>query len=167
MDPLAVLGLFAQLAVSLTGFAGLLTAFRGGAEGWSAQEIAGIRNLLMMSVGALAFSTGPIPALAGGAAPADVFRWASLAMAAFLVLICIGGVDYVFRLKGRPRSWGFYWFFILGSVPVAALLTAGSFGRPGGAGLGPYGAGLVWLLSIGVVQFMFQIFSTLTRSDGR
>lgn len=167
MDQIAVLAVFAQLAVSLTGFAGLLTAFRGGADGWSSQEIAGIRNLLMTSVGALAFSAGPIPALAGGAPASEVFRWASYAVAAFLCIFCAGGLDYVFRLKGRPRSWAFYWFFILGGLPVAAYLAAGALGVVGGSGVGAYSAGLIWLLSIGVVQFMFQIFSTLTPNDGR
>lgn len=160
MDAVATLSIFAQLAVSLTGFAGLLTAFRSGERPWTFAEVAGIRNLLMTSVGALAFGVLTIPALVGGVPQAIVWTCAALALALFLIVLFAGGTDYVVRLKGRPRSWLFYWFFTIGALPLAALLAASAFDvLPRGSAL--YCAGLIWLLAIGTVQFMFQIFSTL------
>ncbi len=160
MDAVDTLAIFAQLAVSLTGFAGLLTAFRSGGRPWTFAEIAGIRNLLLTSVGALAFGVFPIPPLVAGIAPATVWTWAPLALALFLLALFAGGIDYVVRLKGRPRSWLFYWFFTIGALPLAAVLTASAAGfLPRGPAL--YCAGLIWLLAIGTVQFMYQIFSTL------
>jgi hypothetical protein len=163
MDHIALLAVFAQLAVSLTGFAGLLTAFRGAEVGWSEQEVAGIRNLLLTSVGALAFSVLPIPALAAGVSANEAYRWTSLGLGAFLVILFAGGLHYVLRLKGRPRSWAFYLFFTIGGAPLGAYFIVQALNAA--AGPGAYVVGLIWLLAIGVVQFMFQIFSTLTPKE--
>lgn len=165
MDAIATLAIFAQIAVSLTGFAGLLTAFRGGGHEWSPAEIAGVRNLLLTSVGALSFSAMPIPALAAGLAERFVWAFASMALAFFIFLLFVAGLDYVWRQKGKPRSPFFFWLFTVGAPPLAILLAMSAAGFILPSGVAMYAAGLIWLLAIGTVQFMFQIFATLTPSD--
>ncbi|MEQ1931443.1 MAG: hypothetical protein ABL957_13070 [Parvularculaceae bacterium] len=167
MDVTATLAVFGQLAVSLTGFAGLLTAFDSGHDGWTAAEIAALRNLFLNSVGALAFSVAPIPFLSGGVDPDMVMSIACLALALYFTALFIGAVDYVFRLKGKPRSQIIYWGFTLGEAPLAALLAFAAFGVGSISAVGAFCAGLMWLLAMGTAQFIFQIFWSLQAAGKR
>lgn len=53
------LTIFAELAIALAGFAGLLTAFQRGQINWSDQERFRIRMLLMVCFGIIAFALMP------------------------------------------------------------------------------------------------------------
>lgn len=161
MDAVATLALFAQLAVSLTGFAGLLTAFDAGHDGWTAEEIAALRNLFLNSVGALAFSVAPIPFLVGGVAPQIIWTAASLALALYFAALFLGAVDYVVRQKGRPRNRFIYWGLSAGELPLIALLSLSAFDIYSLGGPAAFCGGLLWLLAMGTAQFIFQIFWSL------
>ena len=161
MDAVATLSIFAQLAVTLTGFAGLLTAFDVDRDGWTKAEIAALRNLFLNAVGALAFSVAPIPFLIGGADEAMVWSAFLLALAFYLAALFVGAVDYVVRLKGQPRNRAIYWGFTAGEAPLAGLLVAAAFDIGSFRGPAPYSAGLLWLLAMGTAQFIFQIFWSL------
>ena len=168
MDVTATLAVFGQLAVSLTGFAGLLTAFDSGHDGWTAAEVAALRNLFLNSVGALAFSVAPIPFLSGGVDPDMVMSIACLALALYFTALFIGAIDYVFRLKGKPRSLLIYWGFTLGEAPLAATPRLRGVRRQ--APLAPsarFCAGSMWLLAMGTAQFIFQIFWSLQAAGKR
>lgn len=165
MDEIVILSVFAQLAVALTGFAGLLTAFDAGHDGWTRAEVAALRNLFLNSVGALAFSVTPIPFLAGGVATDDVLAAACIALAIYFAILFVGAIDYVVRLKGKPRSRLMYWGFTTVELPLVILLAAAGVGVGPLNALGALCAGLVWLLAMGGGQFIFQIFWTLKSAQ--
>lgn len=159
MDAVAALSVYAQLAVALTGFAGLFTAFRG-LEKWSPVEIVGLRILLLMSVGALAFAALPIPFLLGGAGE-WVWTAALAGLGAFCFYFFAAIFIIVFKHKIRPRIPALFWPIVIGQGSTALLMfLAAADIAPRGPAV--YCGGLTWLLAVATLQFLLQIFSAIT-----
>ena len=165
MDEIATLGLFAQLAVALTGFAGLLTAFRSRREGWLPIEVAGIKILLMTSVAAMGFSALPVPMLVAGWSVDRAFGLSSVLLGAHFIVAFAAGLHMVLKKKLRPRRPVLFWIFTAALIPMAALLFLSAFGvLAPGAGL--YCAGLLFLLVVATAQFLFQVLASITQPAG-
>lgn len=164
MDAAAALSVFAQLAVALTGFSGLLTGFRGGAR-WTPVELESLRILLVTSVGAMAFSIAPAPFLVAGADSVLVWTWGALALGAFLGFLFAGIMIIVFGRRLKARRPALMWTLTAGQFLIAALLLASAFDLFSLRGPGVYCAGIVWLLLIATLQFLSQIFSMLRGGE--
>ena len=162
-DAAAALSIFSQLAVALTGFAGLLTAFRTRGT-WSPVEIAGLHILLLTSVGAMAFSVAPLPALLAGTPEAQVWSLASLALGLFLLLMTAGGLRMVLAQKLRSRRPLIFWLLVTALGATAAAEFAAAADLFDWRGPATYSIGVIALLAVATLQFLLQIFSTLSEA---
>lgn len=159
MDAVAALSVYAQLAVALTGFAGLFTAFRD-PKAWSEIEIIGLRILLVTSVGAMGFAAVPIPFLLGGGGD-GVWMVALALLGAFCLFFFAAILVTVLKDGVKPRVRGLFWPIISGQGAVSLLmLLAAADIAPRGPAI--YCGGLVWLLAVATLQFLLQIFAVLT-----
>jgi hypothetical protein len=86
MDPATALGVTAQIAVAIAGFAGVVTAFRGrSVHQWGPVERLWLRLLLMNSILPLAFSLVGLFVVSVAPAAPTLWRWCS-ALAALTLL---------------------------------------------------------------------------------
>jgi hypothetical protein len=126
MEPGETLGIAAQIAVALAGFAGVVVVFgRVSAHEWSPIDKFRLRQLLANSMLPLAFCMIGLSLLAIRPALGGVWRWCS--GAAFVILLPFGiGSVKVFRrfdpqkLQRSVVSRSF--FYLSGAVGIAATL---------------------------------------------
>jgi hypothetical protein len=86
MEPLAALSTIAGVAVTLTGFAGLLAAFRG-SDQWQPIEFFAVRYLLLTSASGCLLALLPMPMSI--AQYGEVWRACLLVLAAWLLTVII------------------------------------------------------------------------------
>ena len=78
MEPDAALGIAAQIAVALAGFAGVVTAFRSqSVHAWEPVDKLRLRLLLINSILPLAFCLFALVLLAIKPVPLQIWRWCS------------------------------------------------------------------------------------------
>jgi hypothetical protein len=160
VDVDGILSMFAQLAVGLAGFAGLVAAFQGRWLDWSAADRNRFWSILNFAVGALGFALLPLPWLSAGWSP-----WTPCS--ALLGIGLLGQGCYSLSLFVRHPS-GF-------SRIVAAALATGGFA----AGLvqlrnvigseppafTPYLLGLIWLVTGSTFSFIRLLQRVLRSGD--
>src|SRR6185369_4412057 len=100
MDPLSALSTIAAIAVTLTGFAGLLTAFRSD-DHWQPVELFAVRYLLLTSVSGCVLALLPLPMSVGGYD--DIWRRCLVILAVWLLFVILWTLGETFRGKARPR----------------------------------------------------------------
>src|SRR5262245_39599948 len=160
MEPGEALGIAAQIAVALAGFAGVVVVFRREAvHEWSGIDKLRLRLLLANSILPLAVSMLGMMLLTIKPAPPGIWRWCS-------GILLITTVSYVMpttkafrRLNLRnvqPDRFTRFIFLVFGAFGIAAMLLQlynlallGVFW--------PFFAGIVYQLVTGVAQFARMI----------
>lgn len=149
----------AQLAITLTGFTGIV-AFLGrrGSGEWQPQEQLRLGMLLGISLSAALFACLPILVSAMGIAPEQTWRACSLVLGLLLLAL---HPAIVYRIRRLPKQGvadefplGLGIALFAGSLLVALLLGANATGVVYYAAPGPYLLGVFWLLVLSAVQFI-------------
>jgi len=155
----------AQISVALAGFSSVVIALRGaGPDAWSAQDRAGLANVLAASVGTLVGSLLPFPLAYLGWPDARVWGVVNALFGA-LVLGVVGVLAYQVTRGSRPRTPRIFWSFVSSGFALGALLllSAVDLGVPRGPALLLFG--FLWALLAAFAQL--ATFLVLTWSDRR
>ncbi len=158
MEPSEALGIAAQIAVALAGFAGVVVVFRReSVHEWSPLDKFRLRLLLMNSVLPLALCMLGLLFLTIKPLPADIWKWCSVFAFVVLVLFAVTSMTIFRRLHlsqlqsyGRATHLVFNLFGILGTAVMllqlfnAAVLSA----------FWPFFTGIVFQLTGAMFQFM-------------
>ena len=158
MQPGEALGIAAQIAVALAGFAGVVVVFRReSVHEWSPLDKFRLRLLLMNSVLPLALCMLGLLFLTIKPLPADIWKWCSVFAFVVLVLFAVTSMTIFRRLHlGQLQSYGratyfvFNLFGILGTaVMLLQLYNAAILGA-----FWPFFTGIVFQLTAAMFQFM-------------
>ena len=155
---------FAELAIALAGFTGLLTAFQRKQVTWSDQERYRIRMLLLVCFGIMAFALTPKALVDSAIATEQMWRvptigWSLFAMfvcASFVRKIVIGNVQLA-----MPKST---WLLLISGLLIHVTTLAGSsflLWKPGSAALA---VGFIWGLLFGGM-FFYATLSIIWRKE--
>ena len=158
MEPGEALGIAAQIAVALAGFAGVVVVFRReSVHEWSPLDKFRLRLLLMNSVLPLALCMLGLLFLTIKPLPADIWKWCSVFAFVVLVLFAVTSMTIFRRLHlrqlqsyGRATHFVFNLFGILGTaVMLLQLYNAAILGA-----FWPFFTGIVFQLTAAMFQFM-------------
>jgi hypothetical protein len=158
MEPGEALGIAAQIAVALAGFAGVVVVFRReSVHEWSPMDKFRLRLLLMNSVLPLALCMLGLLLLTIKPLPADIWKWCSGFALVILVLFAVTSMTIFRRLHlrqlqsyGRATHLVFNLFGILGTaVMLLQLYNAAILGA-----FWPFFTGIVFQLTTAMFQFM-------------
>jgi hypothetical protein len=155
MAPGEALGLAAQVAVALAGFAGVVVVFRSGSvHDWSSIDKFRLRLLLADAIFPLVFCMFGSVLLAINPPPVAIWRWCSGFTAIFLLLFA-GLVRKGWRSLGEElKKMGATWLVF---YPVAFLGTAMTLLQLYNIvvlnAFWPFYAAIVFQLVVGMVQF--------------
>jgi hypothetical protein len=158
MEPGEALGIAAQIAVALAGFAGVVVVFRReSVHEWSPLDKFRLRLLLMNSVLPLALCMLGLLFLSIKPLPGSIWNWCSGFALIILVLFAVTSVTIFRRLHlrqlqsyGRATHFVFYLFGILGTAAtVLQLYNVAILGA-----FWPFFTGIVFQLTAAMFQFM-------------
>jgi hypothetical protein len=160
MEPGEALGIAAQIAVALAGFAGVVVVFRReSVHEWSALDKLRLRLLLANSILPLGLSMMGLLLLTIKPTPPEIWRWCSaMAFMVFLMFVATTGKNFR-RLnprevqRDRGSQFMLYFFGALGMV--AMLLQAYNVALLGA--FWPFFAGIVYQLITAMAQFARMI----------
>ena len=160
MEPVAALSTIAGVAVTLTGFAGLLAAFRG-SDQWQPVEFFAVRYLLLTSASGCLLALLPLPM--GVSRYPNVWPACLLILAAWLLAVIIWTVSETVRHRARPRHPIRYVVTQIAGVLLSAwaALTAIASAKPDQPGV--YIWGLLWFVATSISQLVIQITHGLRR----
>ena len=160
MEPGEALGIAAQIAVALAGFAGVVVVFRREAvHEWSSADKLRLRLLLTNSILPLALSMMGLLLLTIKPMPPGIWRWCSAI--AFVISISFGttmmktfrGLNLRDVQRDRTTRFVFYLFGAVGTATIVLQLYNTAL-------LGvfwPFFTGIVYQLLTGVFQFARMI----------
>ena len=160
MEPGEALGIAAQIAVALAGFAGVVVVFRReSVHEWSGIDKLRLRLLLANSILPLGLSMIGLLLLTIKPMPPQLWRWCS-AMALVVFLMFLGTTVKFFRRLGqrevqRERGSRFMLYFF-GALGIGAMLLQAYNVALLGA-FWPFFAGVVYQLVTAVAQFARMI----------
>jgi hypothetical protein len=155
MAPGDALGIAAQVAVALAGFAGVVVAFRSGSvHDWSPSDKFRLRLLLANSIFPLVFSMFASVLLAVNPPPVAIWRWCS-GFAVLILLVFSAITRGGFRsLPERAKKAGasrllFYPIAVLGTAVMLLQVYNIAFLNA----FWPFYAAIVFQLVVAIVQF--------------
>jgi hypothetical protein len=160
MEPGEALGIAAQIAVALAGFAGVVVVFRReSVHEWSGVDKLRLRLLLSNSVLPLGFCMVGLLLLTVKPMPATIWRWCSIVAFVISSVIAITMTKHFGRLdvgqvpRERATRFVFYLFGIFGiAANLLQLYNAVFLGV-----FWPFFAGIVYQLITAMVQFTRMI----------
>jgi hypothetical protein len=160
MEPGDALGIAAQIAVALAGFAGVVVVFRREAvHEWSSLDKLRLRLLLANSILPLAFSMLGLVLLAIKPAPPGMWRWCSaillVATLWFATAITRSFRQLNLRKEQREPATRFI-LFVFGAFGIAAMLLQ-LYNIALLAMFWPFFAGIVYQLVTAMAQFARMI----------
>jgi hypothetical protein len=160
MEPGEALGIAAQIAVALAGFAGVVVVFRReSVHEWSALDKLRLRFLLINSIAPLALSMIGLLVLSMKPAPPEIWRWCSgMAFVAFLIFLVTNEKSFRrlnLREVQRDRGSRFMMYFF-GTLGMAAMLLQAYNLALLGA-FWPFFAGIVYQVLTATAQFARMI----------
>ncbi len=156
---------FAELAIALAGFTGLLTAFHRGQVTWSDQERFRIRMLLIVCFGIMTFALLPKAFVDGAIAEARMWRLLTIGWSLFAILLC---ALFIRRIIVRnvqlamPKST---WLLLTSGLVIHLSTLAGSgllLWEPGSAALA---GGFIWGLLFGGMFFYATLAIIWKKAD--
>jgi hypothetical protein len=160
MEPDAALGMAAQIAVALAGFAGVVTAFRAqSVHEWEAIDKFRLRLLLTNSLLPLGYCLFAVALLAIKPVPFHIWRWCSGVTVATNVIYAMGSSKSLATLQqlqpgaAPANRVAFYFFSILGGLSL--LLQLYNIVRLNA--FWPFFAGIAVQLLAAMFQFMLMI----------
>ena len=152
----------AELSIALAGFTGVVVALgRRGQGEWAAVERARLESLLQAAVGGVVFSIAPSVALSAGVSDDTIWR---VGNAVLCVVHALGALRFLRQIG--PETWqrGEPERILIVLLPIPAVLILGQFSVAVGilSGFGPffYLATLLWVLVVGLLQFVFLLIRT-------
>jgi hypothetical protein len=160
MEPGEALGIAAQIAVALAGFAGVVVVFRReSVHEWSPVDKVRLRLLLTNSILPLGFCMMGLLLLTIKPMPSGIWRWCSgVAFVVFVVFVTTSGKTFRrldLREVKRERGTRFILLFF-GALGMAAMLLQAYNVALLGA-FWPFFAGIVYQLVAAMVQFARMI----------
>jgi hypothetical protein len=161
MNAAEMLSMVGQLGMSLTGFAGLLIAFRFRTRQWKRVEIYAVRLLLASSTSACAFALIPLPFLDGDSG--DRLLW-DLCLGALGCWLLALGTHYLWaRYCGdlQPRYPRTAWVIASTGLITGLVLLLGALDIISIAKPRLYVFGLYWLLATATLQLIMQVMASL------
>ncbi len=165
MDLATALFTIAQVAMTLTGFAGLLIAFRFGKGKWQRVEVYAVHFLLKSSVGAFVFALLPLPMMVGGFDSITFWALCFFALGIWSLLLVFGAFRARFRGDLRPRYELGYWGLTLCGLLIGILEILAAVGTFGLRNPTLYMFGLFWLLAVATFQLVMQVMASLHSMD--
>ena len=160
MEPGEALGVAAQIAVALAGFAGVVVVFRReSVHEWSAVDKLRLRLLLSNSILPLCFCMLGLLLLTIKPVPPAIWRWCSVVAFVVSLLVAITMTKYFRRLDPRQlqrEGATRFIFYLFGIFGIAAnLLQLYNAAFPGV--FWPFFTGIVFQLTTAVFQFARMI----------
>ncbi len=144
---------FAELAMALAGFTGLLTAFQRKHVIWSEQERFRIRMLLMVCFGIMVFALSPKMLVDSTMPEAWMWRFLTIGWSLFAIASCVSLIQRVVVGSIQLAMPKASWLLLIGGLAVHSVTLAGSvflLWSPGSAALA---AGFIWGLMFGGMFF--------------
>ena len=160
MEPGEALGISAQIAVALAGFAGVVVVFRReSVHEWSPIDKVRLRLLLANSILPLSLCMMGLLLLTIKPLPPAVWRWCS-AIGFVVFLVFVVTVSRMFRRLGvrkiQREGWSTFMLYLFGALgTVAMLLQAYNLALSGA--FWPFFAGIVYQLVTAMAQFARMI----------
>jgi hypothetical protein len=160
MEPGEALGIAAQIAVALAGFAGVVVVFRReSVHEWSPLDKLRLRLLLADSIVPLGLSMLGLLLLTIKPMPPGIWRWCSGIEFVLFLLFVVTMTKTSQRLGVRKvkREWGSrFMLYLFGAFGMAAMfLQAYNVALPGA--FWPFFAGIVYQLVTAMAQFARMI----------
>lgn len=155
---------FAELAIALAGFAGLLTAFQKKQVTWSNQERFRIRMLLMVCFGIMAFALMPKVFVDSAIAQELMWRLLTIGWSIFAVYLCVSLIWRIIAGKVQLAMPKLTWLVLIGGLLIHFSMLAGSsflLWKPGSAALA---VGFIWGLSM-AGMFFYATLSIIWRKE--
>ncbi len=153
METAESLTTFAELAMALAGFTGLLTAFQRKQMSWSDQERFRIRMLLMVCFGILACALAPKAFVDSAIGEELMWRLLTIGWSAFAILLCASLIRRVVLGSVQLAMPKLSWTLLISGLAIHFSTLAGSsflLWTPGSAALA---GGLIWGLLFGGMFF--------------
>jgi len=160
MEPLAALSTIAGVAVTLTGFAGLLAAFRR-SDQWQPIEFFAVRYLLLTSASGCLLALLPMPMSI--AQYGEVWRACLLVLAAWLLTVIIWTVSETLRNRVRPRHSVRYAVTQIAGLLLSAWAVVSALASSKSDQAAVYIWGLLWFVATSISQLVIQITHGLKR----
>jgi hypothetical protein len=154
MDPLTALSAIAAIAVTLTGFAGLLAAFRS-TDVWQPVELFAVRYLVLTSASACVLALLPIPMSIGGYP--ELWPACLLILAGWLLFVILWTVAETFRSRTRPRRLIRYVITQTAGLLLVVWAAVTAFGLVGADKAAVYVWGLLWFVATSISQLTIEI----------
>ncbi len=158
------LAIFAELAIALAGFTGLLTAFQRRQMNWSDQERFRIRMLLLVCFGIVAFALLPKVFVDSAIAEERMWRLLTIGWSLFAIFLCVSFVRQIVVGNvqlAMPKST---WLLLIGGLLIHVSTLVGSsflLWNPGSASLG---IGFIWGLLFGGM-FFYATLAIIWRNE--
>jgi hypothetical protein len=156
----------AQIALGLSGFSGVVVAYRNDPSKWSDADRMRFFLLLTTSIGAVFNALLPLVFNALGINPPRLWHAASYSTLVCFAALSISYFTWLFSLKrkGKAEDVDMYLtvFLGVGSLAIMALLMLNAFGMF----RGPFGvlfAALVWGLFVPAVQFGRMVYMNFVK----
>ena len=155
---------FAELAIALAGFTGLLTAFQRKQVNWSDQERFRIRMLLMVCFGTMAFALMPKVFVDSAIAEDRMWRLLTAGWSVFAIFLC---ASFIRRIAvgnvqlAMPKST---WLLLISGLVIHLTTISGSIfllWKPGSAALA---VGFIWSLLFGGM-FFYATLAIIWRKE--
>jgi len=162
MDPLTALSTIAAIAVTLTGFAGLLAAFRR-TDTWQRVELFAVRYLVLTSASGCLLALLPIPMSIGGYR--ELWRVCLLILAGWLLFVISWTLAETFRSRTRPRRLLRYVITQASGLSLALWAIVTVLGFAGSDATAVYVWGLLWFIATSISQLTIQITHGLGPRD--
>jgi disulfide bond formation protein DsbB len=166
MDAAGALATISQLAMAVTGFAGLLAAFRSRRRRWLEIEVVALHFLLLASISACLLGLLPLVLETAASEASPAWRFCQLLLGGWLLFLFAWQYQKGWRKGLRPRRpsinaamWLAGFGLALGNIAASARLIDA---------LTPaviYLAGLFWLLLGAILQFVVQVVHSLDPAD--
>lgn len=165
MDAAGLLSMIAQLGMSLTGFAGLLIAFRFRAEKWQRVEIYAVRLLFISSASACGFALLPLPFLDADSGHGQLWNLWLAALGCWILALSTYYLWARFAGALRPRYPRIYWSLVSSALAVGAVLVLAAADVVTMDKPRLYTIGLYWVLAVATLQLMMQVMASLRSAD--
>ena len=155
---------FAELAIALAGFTGLLTAFQRKQITESDQERFRIRMLLKVCFGIMAFALIPKVFVDSAITAERMWRLTTIGWSLFAVYVCISFIRQIVAGNVKLAMPKSTWLLLIGGLLIHVTTLAGSsflLWNPGSASLA---VGFIWGLLFGGM-FFYATLSIIWRKE--
>lgn len=155
---------FAELAMALAGFTGLLTAFQRKRVIWSDQERFRIRMLLKVCFGIMAFALIPKVFVDSAITLEQMWRFTTIGWSLFAIYVCVFFIWQIVAGSVQLAMPKPSWLLLIGGLLIHVTTLAGSsflLWNPGSASLA---VGFIWGLLFGGM-FFYATLSIIWKKE--